>query len=126
MFAKVAAVLFVAMCLSGLTRVYAGASAGQTVSFEQAGTGDGGAVERGDEADQRLESNGPVERKYDVNRDGILNATETKDLLTDKYAHILAQGWVKVDFALESAYDTNRDGVIDSSEAVALKSALKE
>jgi len=56
------------------------------------------------------------EKRYDVNRDGILQTAETKVYLQDVINEIDRKGGYRVDSGILQAYDKNNDGVISKAE----------
>ncbi|MCF7874172.1 MAG: hypothetical protein K9L84_04525 [Candidatus Omnitrophica bacterium] len=67
--------------------------------------------------------NNPLEKKYDLNSDGWLSSSETKEL-KDKRAIIKTNGKAKVDTNIEEYYDSDGDGVISAKEAKQLNQDL--
>lgn len=60
---------------------------------------------------------GKIEQYYDINRDKILQTSETKIFLRDVSAEILEKNSFNVsDSLLLKAYDKNKDGVINKFE----------
>ena len=78
-------------------------------------------------AELREESkvNTVIERKYDLNSDGELDAVEKAELFRDKQAIIASEGKARVDTYQEQLYDINRDGLIDSQEAASWKEDIE-
>lgn len=78
-------------------------------------------------AELREESsvNTVIERKYDLNSDGELDAAEKAELFKDKQAVIISEGKARVDTYQEQRYDTNRDGLIDTQEAASWKEDIE-
>ena len=66
-----------------------------------------------------------IERKYDLNSDGELDAVEKAELFKDKQAVIISEGKARVDTYQEQRYDTNRDGLIDAQEAASWKEDIE-
>lgn len=97
--------------------------------FEHADRNDDGRVDRKEmkieKNWERRRVNTSVERGYDFNADGWLEAVEIKRMLKDKQTLIETSGKARVDSPIEAEYDANKDGVIDSVEAVALRAAVK-
>jgi hypothetical protein len=62
--------------------------------------------------------NTPVEVKYDKNKNGWIDPSESKELLKDRYILIMTDGQARVDTVIEAEYDINKDGIIDKEEAV--------
>ncbi len=68
---------------------------------------------------------GKVEQRYDINRDGLLQTSETKILLRDVMAEIKANGTYNIgDTPFLKAYDKNHDGIINKFEAEEIKKDL--
>lgn len=60
---------------------------------------------------------GKIEQYYDINRDKILQTSETKIFLRDVAAEVLEKNSFNVsDSLLLKAYDKNKDGVINKFE----------
>ncbi len=60
---------------------------------------------------------GKIEKYYDINRDKILQTSETKIFLRDVSAEILDKNSFNVsDSLLLKAYDKNKDGIINKFE----------
>ncbi len=78
-------------------------------------------------AELREESsvNTVIERKYDLNSDGQLDAVEKAELFKDKQAIIISEGKARVDTYQEQLYDTNRDGLLDAQEADSWKKDIE-
>ena len=74
----------------------------------------------------RSRVNTALEKKYDANSDGWLEAAEVKEMLKDRYTLIKIKGKAKVDTAIEEDYDTNEDGTIDTQEAEAMEVDTKD
>ena len=68
--------------------------------------------------------NTALEKKYDANQDGWLEASEVKNMLRDRYALIQTNGKVKVDTPIEAEYDADGDGILDLKEVEDLKADL--
>ena len=66
-----------------------------------------------------------IERKYDLNSDGELDAVEKAELFKDKQAVIISEGKARVDTYQEQRYDINRDGLIDAQEAASWKEDIE-
>ncbi len=65
------------------------------------------------------------EKRYDINRDEILQTSETKIFLRDVIAEVAAKSSFNVaDSALLKAYDKNKDGIISNIEIDAIKKDL--
>ncbi len=68
---------------------------------------------------------GKREKRYDINRDEILQTSETKIFLRDVVAEIVDKGSANVfDSALLKAYDKNKDGIINKFEVEEIKQDL--
>ena len=65
-----------------------------------------------------------LEKKYDINSNGLLEGDEAQELLKDRLRIISTEGRAKVDSVIEREYDANNDGVIDKEEAETIKDAL--
>lgn len=78
-------------------------------------------------AELREESkvNTVIERKYDLNSNGELDAGEKAELFKDKQAVIASEGKARVDTYQEQLYDTNRDGLLDAQEAAKWKEDIE-
>ena len=63
----------------------------------------------------------PTEKKYDTNRDGILQTAEVKIFLRDIIQIVDAKGGYTVDSNLLKEYDKNRDGLISRTEIIDVK-----
>lgn len=62
------------------------------------------------------------ERRYDINRDGLLQTAEVKIFLRDIIDIITQRGGYTVNSDILREYDKNRDGVISSTELPQLSS----
>lgn len=62
-----------------------------------------------------------TERKYDTNRDGILQTAEVKIFLRDVIQVVDSKGGYTVDSNLLREYDKNRDGLISRTEIIDVK-----
>lgn len=60
---------------------------------------------------------GTRDKRYDINRDGILQTAETKILLRDVVDEVKDKGGITVDCDVLKEYDKNKDGVITKFEA---------
>lgn len=70
---------------------------------------------------------GKREVYYDINRDGILQTSETKIYLRDIVPVIKEKGGVQVfDSGILKAYDKNKDGVVNKYELQAIEKDLKD
>ena len=65
-----------------------------------------------------------IETRYDANRNGQLEKSESRELLTDKLKLISALGKTGVETSAEREYDLDHDGYIDENEGKALKADL--
>ncbi len=65
-----------------------------------------------------------LEKKYDINSNGLLEGDEAQQLLRDRLRIINTNGRAKVDSVIEREYDANLDGIIDKAEAETIKDAL--
>ncbi len=61
------------------------------------------------------------EKKYDTNRDGILQTAEVKIFLRDVIQVVDTKGGYTVDSNLLKEYDKNRDGLISRTEIIDVK-----
>ena len=66
-----------------------------------------------------------IEKRYDLNGDGIIDPAEAKAELEERLFVVHAYGKAVVNTPLEAEYDTNKDGVLVASEVVALKQSLQ-
>jgi hypothetical protein len=57
-----------------------------------------------------------VERKYDTNRDGVLQVAEVKIFLRDVLDVINAKGGYTINSDILKGYDRNKDGIISREE----------
>ena len=73
---------------------------------------------------RRAKVNTALEKKYDINSNGLLEGNEAQELLKDRLRIISTNGKAKVDSIIEREYDANNDGVIDKEEAETIKDAL--
>ncbi len=71
---------------------------------------------------QAPDATGAVERRYDINRDGILQTAETKIFLRDVIDVIEAKGGYTINSDILKEYDKNKDGVISKIELPEIKS----
>lgn len=63
-----------------------------------------------------------IEKRYDINRDEILQTSETKIFLRDVLAEIASKNSFNVsDSVLLKAYDKNKDGIISKLEVDEIK-----
>ncbi|MFA5088226.1 MAG: hypothetical protein WC552_04250 [Candidatus Omnitrophota bacterium] len=60
-------------------------------------------------------------RKYDVNRDGVLQTAEIKIYLRDVIDGVVSKGGYTVDSEVLREYDKNKDGVINSYEVAEVR-----
>ncbi len=66
-----------------------------------------------------------IEKRYDINRDEILQTSETKIFLRDVLAQVASKDSFNVsDSLLLKAYDKNKDGIISKLEADEIKKDL--
>lgn len=63
----------------------------------------------------------PTEKKYDTNRDGLLQTAEVKIFLRDVIQVVDSKGGYNVDSNLLREYDKNRDGLISRTEIILVK-----
>jgi hypothetical protein len=66
-----------------------------------------------------------AERRFDLNRDGNLQAAETKKFLQDVVDQVDRRGATVVTSTILNDYDKNDDGVINRSEAELISKDLK-
>lgn len=66
-----------------------------------------------------------LEKKFDSNGDGWMNAYENNELLKYKYRMVQANGRTRVETDAEKLYDTNNDGYINIEEAEVMKEDLR-
>lgn len=66
----------------------------------------------------------PLERKYDVNNNGLLEWVEARTLLQDRLRLIETDGRALADSGIERAFDADGNGLIDPEEANAIREAL--
>jgi len=72
-------------------------------------------------AKQSPRAEAAIEKKYDTNRDGLLQTAEVKIFLRDIIDIVTQKGGYTVDSAILKAYDKNKDGVINSYELTEIK-----
>ena len=64
------------------------------------------------------------EKKFDANKDGILQATETSMMLKDAISMINSKGSVSASSDILKPYDSNGDGTISRYEALSISADL--
>lgn len=65
------------------------------------------------------------ERRYDINRDGLLQSAEVKVYLRDIIERVEDREYINVTTDLLREYDKNRDGVINTIEIELMKEHVK-
>lgn len=63
-----------------------------------------------------LEVSNWSERRYDDNSDGMLQPSESRELLQDRYQRIKSRYPARVTNSVEAQYDSNKDGVLSKAE----------
>lgn len=74
----------------------------------------------------RAKVNTPLEKQYDANNDGFLQAEEAKAFLKARQEIIATAGKAKVDSPWEKKYDENNDNIIDQNEVEKMKEDLEK
>ena len=66
-----------------------------------------------------------VDKKYDMNKNGVLEANEVKMVLRERYETIKNERMPKVGSAAERQYDANRNGVLEPNEIASIATAMR-
>ena len=67
-----------------------------------------------------------TEKRYDLNRDGVLQTAEAKIFLRDVIQVVDSKGGYTVDSDLLREYDKNRDGLISRTEIIDVKADVNK